>query len=196
MRQREGIFEVRDAFELARTQVPRLQRGQFPEPSAQGVGLGHPVRQGFRAVEHEDAPGPGLGIALVAELGFDARGFVQERQRAVGIGLDVRRQVLRIMPRLFGHAGQQRAGLLGFDHADGLAVHQQKIIARAGFQRNFPQRDAPPGPGIELLVVLDHPAAGGQLSINLLPRLLFWIQFRHVACDGVFRLVRILVANA
>ena len=35
----------------------------------------------FRAVEGEDAARAGVGIALVAEEGFDAGGLVEERQR-------------------------------------------------------------------------------------------------------------------
>ncbi len=82
------------------------------------------------------------------------------------------------MARLLGDAGKQRALLLRLDHADGLAIHEQEVIARAGFQRRFAQRDATAGRGIELPVILNDPAGRGELRVDLLASALFG-RFSH-----------------
>jgi hypothetical protein len=71
------------------------------------------------------------------------------------------------MGRLLGDARQERALLLSLGDADGFAVHEQEIIARAGFHRDFAQRDAASTGGIERPVVLNDPAAGDELRVDL-----------------------------
>ena len=63
------------------------------------------------------------------------------------------------MARLFRHPGQQRAFLLGFDNADGLAIYEQEIIARPRLERDFADGNTPTRAQIDLLVILQHPAA-------------------------------------
>lgn len=125
-------------------------------------------------MEGEHAARARRGIAFVAEKGFDAGGFVEERERAGSNGLDEVGEILRVVARLLGDAGEQRALLFRLDHADGPAIHEQEVIARAGFQRSFAQRDATTGGGIELPVILNDPAGRGELRVDLLAGALFW----------------------
>ncbi len=71
------------------------------------------------------------------------------------------------MGRLLGDARQERAFLLGLDDADGFAIDEQEIIAGAGFKRRLTQCDTAPGGGIELLVILNDPAARNELRVDL-----------------------------
>ena len=156
-----------------------MGEGHGREPRAESPGLGEPGRERFRAVKREDAAGPGLGVALVAEERFDAGGFVEEGQRAGCDGLNEIRQVLGVMTGLLGDARQESALLLGLGDADGFAVHKQEIIARAGFEGRFAQGDAASGGGIELFVILNNPTARDELRVDLLAGELFGSQFRH-----------------
>ena len=60
----------------------------------------------------------------------------------------------------------------------GHAVHEQEMVAGAGFERGLAQRDAASGGGVELPVILNDPAAGGELGVDLLAGFLFGC-FRH-----------------
>jgi hypothetical protein len=74
---------------------------------------------------------------------------------------------------LFGDGGKGRALLLGFDNTQGFTIHEQEIIARAGGERNFAQRNATAGGEINGLVVLNDPARRDEHRINLLAGLFF-----------------------
>ena len=96
-------------------------------------------------------------------------------------GLEDFREILRIMAGLLGDAGKQRPGALGLHHADGFAVHEQEIIALAGFDGGLEQGDAPAGGGIELLEALNRPTGGDELGVDLPAGELFG-RFRHDEC--------------
>ena len=119
-------------------------------------------------MEGEDTARTRGGIAFVAEESLDAGGFVEEGQLARADGLDEVGQIHRVMRGLLGNARQQRAFLLGFDDADGLAIDQQQVIAGAGLERCFAQRDALPGGEIHRLVILRGPAGRDELGVDLL----------------------------
>ena len=172
----EGFLKIRDALELTAPEVPRRQRigeGHDRKPLAQGVGPGEPCREGFRTVKRKHAAGPWFGIAFIAEEGFNAGGFVEERQRAERDGLNELGQVLGVVAGLLGDAREQRAFFLGLGDADRLPIQEQEVITCAGFERRFTQRDATPGGGIELLVILNDPARRDQLRVDLLAGELF-----------------------
>ena len=118
-------------------------------------------------MEREDATRTGRGIAFVAEESLDTGGFVEERERARANGLDEVRQVHRVMSGLLGDARQESAFLLGLNDADPFAIDEQEIVAGAGFQRHFAQRDAASRGRIELFVVLNDPPARNELRVNL-----------------------------
>ena len=80
---------------------------------------------------------------------------------------------------LFGDGREGGALFFGFNDADGLAVHQQKIVAGPGFERNLSNGDAASGGEVEGLVILHEPACGDEFRVNLLPRALFWEELRH-----------------
>jgi hypothetical protein len=84
--------------------------------------LGQPLGESFRAVETEDAPGTGFRIALITEEGLDACRFVIEG-KPVGSPKEIG-QVLAVMGRLVCHGGESNSDLLGFDHTDGITIHQ------------------------------------------------------------------------
>ena len=185
------LFEIRDAFDLAGAEILRWQQmgnGHGREPATKRCRLGEPRSKGFRTMKREDAAGTWGGIAFVAKHCFNARGFVEERQRAGRDGLYEIRQVHRVMGGLLGNASQQHTYFFCLNYSDGFSVHEQKIIAGTGFKRRFAQRDAGSGGRTELLVVLNDPAAGNELCIDLLPGALFGSQFRHGACDSYFSL--------
>lgn len=72
---------------------------------------GDPFGQGFGLVEGEDGAPAGLGLEQVGEAGFDAGGFVAERQRAArgreGVG-----QSDAVFAGLWFDAGQGRTSFL------------------------------------------------------------------------------------
>jgi hypothetical protein len=78
-------------------------------------------------VEGEDVPGARLGVERVGEVGFDARRFVEERQRAAP-RRQRWRQTFGVLRRLHFYAAERRALLLRFDDAGGLAVDVEEVI--------------------------------------------------------------------
>ena len=60
---------------------------------------------------------------------------------------------------MVGDLRERDAGFLGFDDADGFAVDEKQVVAAAFFQTNFADGDAARRGEVELLVVLDDPAA-------------------------------------
>ena len=79
----EGLLEAADGFDAADADVfavVRMLERHLGEAVAEGVGFFEPLGQRFRAMEREDAARSGMRIAFVAEEGFDAGGFVEERE--------------------------------------------------------------------------------------------------------------------
>ncbi len=81
----EGFFEAADGFDAADADVfaiVGMREGHLGEAMAQGVGLFEPLRERLGAMEGEDAARARMRVALVAEVGLDAGGLVQERKLA------------------------------------------------------------------------------------------------------------------
>lgn len=172
----QGFFKIRDAFDLAGPEVldrQRIVQRQVGQTAAQGVRFGGHDGKGFRPVEREEAARTWFGIAFIPEIGFDAGGLIEKREDARGDGLDEIRQVFSIVAGLLRDTGEERALLLGLDHAHGLAVHQQEVIAGTGFERRFAKRDASGGGGVELLIILNSPATRSELRVDLFTGFLF-----------------------
>jgi len=84
---------------------------------------------------------------------------------------------------LLRYTRKARAFLLGFDDADGGAVHHQQVVALAGLKRHFAQGDAAGSGGVEVAVILYRPASGRQQSVNLFSPLLFLVLAPTVSPD-------------
>ena len=144
----EGLLQAGDGFDLAIAHAiggKRVGESHVRETATQGVRLGAPLCERLGAMEGKDAPGTGRGIAFVAEKGFDAGGFVEERERAGQPGGEDGRQAVGVAGGLIGNGRECGADLFGFNDAEGLAIHEEQVIARTSGQRDFPQCDAPTG---------------------------------------------------
>jgi len=69
--------------------------------------------------------------------------------------------------RLVLDACQRTAFGLRFDHAAGFAVDEEYVIGRASGEREFANGDAEASAQIDLITVLDKPAAGQKFRIDL-----------------------------
>ena len=125
-------------------------------------------------MKREDAPRTRFWIVLVAEESLDASGFVKERQRAGESGGEKFRQAGGVTPGLLGDNGKRRARLFRFDDAQGFAIHEQEIIAWAGVERNFAQRNAASGGKIHRFEILHDPTGREEHRINLLAGFFLW----------------------
>ena len=82
------------------------------------------------------------------------------------------------MARLLGDAGEECALLLRFDHARGLTIDEEEVVAGAGLEGSFTNRDAPTRERVELPVVLNDPPGSDELLIDLLAGALLWVDVR------------------
>lgn len=80
---------------------------------------------------------------------------------------------------MVGDGGECGADLLRFDDAKGVAIHEQEVIAGTRGERDFAKGNAPTGGEVDGLEILNYPAAGGELRVDLLAGALFGIQVRH-----------------
>ena len=153
-----------------------LQFGQQRQPgpqcgmAAEADVLVNPVRQRLGPMEGEHPATGRNRVQPAGEARLRTRGLVAERQRPVHLE---RGQLLRvgrlILAGLRLHAGEGAARLLGLDHPDGLAIHEQDVISRTRLRRHLPNRHALSCGHRGVLVVLHHPPAGFKLGINLHP---------------------------
>jgi hypothetical protein len=74
----EGLFKAGDGVDLALAERGSVQRGELAKAGAEGIGLLDEFEQVLGRVEGEDGARAGVGVALVAEVGFDAGGLVGE----------------------------------------------------------------------------------------------------------------------
>jgi hypothetical protein len=155
----EGFFKAGDGVDLALAERGGVQRGELAKAGAEGVGLLDEFKQVLGSVEGKDRPRAGVGVALVAEVGFDAGRLVGEGQ---GIGPALRDPFHRggVAGRLLGDGGESGAFFLGFDDAEGLAVDEEDVVGRSAVGLHFPDGDAARGGEIERGDVLDCPARG------------------------------------
>ena len=95
-------------------------------------------------MEREDAAAARVGIEAVGEEGLRAGAFVAERERRFPC-----RQAERNAGDIFGglllDAGERVAFGLGFDCADGFAIHEQRVVGFAGGKGEFADGDAAVG---------------------------------------------------
>ena len=132
----------------------------------------------------EDAAGARVGVTRIAEVGFHAGGFVKKGQCPGCSGGKEVGEAGRVSSGLIGDGGERGAYLLGFNYAESFAVHEEQVIAGTGLERRLAQRDAASGGWIELLVILNDPAARNELRIDLLAGALLR-GFRHEASEGL-----------
>ena len=172
----EGFFEAGDGFDLAVAHPIRGERVRERhrlQPGTQRVRLRGPFDERLGAMEGEDAAGARRGIAFVAEESFRAGGLVEERERACESGSEEIRETRRVPARLLGDGRERGAFLLRLDDTERMAIHEQQVIAGAGLQRNFTQRDAAAGGKIHRLEILNDPAGRDEHRINLLTGFFF-----------------------
>ena len=81
----EGLFQVRDSFNLAVPETLSYQRRQILKSGSEGVLLGEPFVECLRFVEAEDAAGPKLWIPEVAKHSLDAGAFIGERRGSINM---------------------------------------------------------------------------------------------------------------
>ncbi len=148
-----------------------MREGHSCEPGAKGVRFGHPRCESFRAVEREHATRARLGIAFIAKESFNASGFVQERKRSGQSGSQKVRQTGSVTTRLIGNGRKRGSLLFGLDNSHGLSIDKQQVIARPGFERDFPDDDAAPGGEVQRPVILKDPAGRGEHLVDSLPGL-------------------------
>ena len=130
-------------------------------------------------MEGEHFAGAGLGIAIIGKMREDAGAFINKVQRRV---VEIFQLADGISRRLFLDGGQFVAFFLslGLNDADRLLVHEQNVISWTDAGLIFTHRDAAVGEQIDLLLVLKVPAAGRQLTVNIVPRFLFRVLIHHV----------------
>ena len=143
----EGLFEIRDGFDLAGAHAcggSGWAAGMARSRARSVSGSASQAGERFRPMERKHPAGAGFGIAFVAKEGFNSGGFVKKRQRGTPAGGLARKsgRFFAVMAGLFGDTRKSGAGLLGLDDADGFAVHEEQVIARAGLEGNLPKRDA------------------------------------------------------
>lgn len=168
----EGFFELRDGVDLALAERSGVQRGEMPKAGAEGIGLLDEFEQVLGRVEGEDGARAGVGVALVAEVGFDAGGLVGEGQ-GIGPALGDPFVGIGVAGGLLGDSGEGRAFFLGFDDAERLAIDEEDVVGGAAVGLHFADRDAAGGVEIERGDVLDRPARGTQEGVDCFAGLLF-----------------------
>ena len=129
------MLEAGDGFLLAVAHaegVERVSEGHLGEASAESSGGIDPLGERLGAVEGEHAARARVGIALIAEEGFDAGGFVAEGERALveASGEEVG-QTGCVECGLVCDGGECDAFLFGFDDAYGPAIGEEEVVAAA-----------------------------------------------------------------
>ena len=132
----KDFSRFRDRFDLRGPECAGGKRRKFAEPLGDGLFLLHPGEQGFRAMKGEHAAAARVGIEAAGEEGFRAGALVAERQRRFPRG-DAERDAGDILGGLLLHAGEGDAFGLGFHGADGLAVHEERVVGFAGLEGEF-----------------------------------------------------------
>lgn len=123
-------------------------------------------------MESEDGARSGVGISLVAEVGFDSSRFVGERQ---WISPSLRNPLLcgGVAGGLFRDRTEGGASFFCLDDAERLAVNEENVVGRATLRTHFADHDTTGSVEIELRKVLHSPSRCTQLIVDFLPSLLF-----------------------
>ena len=201
----QGLFEVHDGLELGGPQAGAVQRRHRPYAGAErgrSVPLAHlqPPGEGFGSVEPVHLAGPGYGVEEVGEPGLGAGRLVGERERPDRRG-ELVGEAGDVLAGLGLDADEGGADLLGLEHADRLAVHEEQVVgnAVAGLEGELADGDTCHRPArggrgqVDRPVVLDDPAGRGQLLVDLNARSSLGRQVRlhaPVAGHGTPRLRR------
>lgn len=178
----KGGFQTGDGFDLAIAHAildQRVDDGQRLQSVTQRVLLGSPLGERLGPMEGEDTAGTRRWIALVAEEGFDAGGFIEEWELARNSGGQEFGQAVCVTRGLLGDGRERGAFLFRFDDTERVAVHQHQVIAGPGGKRHLAHRDPPACGEIQCLVILNDPARRDELRVDLLTGELFWGQLRH-----------------
>src|SRR5487761_1136682 len=172
----QRFLEVADGGRLDCPQPRRVQLRHPLQPRAEGGSSGFgedlagPLGQRLRTVESEDATAAGIGVIAVGEPGLAPRRLAYERQR-IHQGLAPAGQPVGVSAALALHLHEGRPLGLGLDYAGGLAVEEEQIVDAAVplLQAELPNGHAGPSAHIRLGSVLDDPAGGLQLPVDLDP---------------------------
>ena len=122
--------------------------------------------------ELKDRPRAGLGVAMVRKASKGTGAFEDERQWIVFQVLELGCGVLCGL--LFVNRQVYPFGfLLGLDDADRLPVHEEDVIGGSNICIIFTDRDTRTSTEINLFLVLNDPATGGKLSVDVVPGELF-----------------------
>jgi hypothetical protein len=113
-----------------------------------------------------------------------ARAFINKRQRRI---VEIFHLGLSIFGGLVFDLGQLKAfvGFLGLDHANGLFVHEEQVIRRAGIGLIFAHGNTQGRAEVDQLFALHDPTASLELFVYVIARDLFWILIDGVCWHGV-----------
>ncbi len=118
-------------------------------------------------VEPEHPSSGRLGIHAAGEPGLVAGGLVAVGHTAVDqVGRQGVGQVGLVLDGLPLHTREGGALLFRLDDPNGLAVHEQHVVGRAGVGDQFPHGDARAGVEVHGLVVLHNPAGRRQHRVD------------------------------
>lgn len=131
------------------------------------------IKQELGAVECEHGARARVWIAMVGEPRFSACAFVFEDE-AGAPRRDARRQGAEILPRLLFESCQRDAFRLGFQYPACLAVDIKEVVGRSGRDGELTDRYAEASTKVDVRAILDDPAGGRKLFINVLAGAGFW----------------------
>ena len=125
-------------------------------------------------MKREDVAGARLGVEAVGEVGFDAGGFVGERQRAAPRGQSIG-QALGVSLRLGLDAGERGAFLLRFDDARGPSVDVEQVVGKTvtRFQGKVSDRNAPIRQDVRVALIAHCPARLGEQPVDVFSGFIF-----------------------
>ena len=182
----ERALQVRDGFVLDGPEFALRQFRHLPKHPAQlrRSQVLEP-QQFLGAVEGEDLPAARMGVETIRELGDLSGGFVGERQRTVPCR-DLLVEPLRVALRLDDHPLEGVSDRLRLDDPDRAPLGIEQVVGEPGqvfflllpLQPVFPDSHAQPRMDVHGVEVLDIPAAGLELPVDLLTGLLLRRQ-RH-----------------
>ena len=81
---------------------------------------------------------------------------------------NINRQADGINASLLGDRGEGSALGLGFNYSNCFFVNEQQVIGVAGFQRVLAHGDSTAGKQVHIYAILNNPAAGGKLAVDIL----------------------------
>ena len=145
----ERFFETADRLDLAVAHCRSSDERRASAPAgARRVSGSRATPQRLRAVEGEDLARARMRVALVAEEGLGA-GATRTGSGAFPVSAEAEAGGCSVVARLLSDGGERGAFPLRLDDADRRAVHEEEVIAPAGNEGDFTQRDAAAGRKVE-----------------------------------------------